>query len=155
MINNNDLKAIEKQSFVESATQLATSRSCLLIVVGPNDSMKSKVQNTLDTFQKGSVLLAGRASGISKLIAVAEVAKQKLQGSGLAFHQLNKSDKQISHINPGKTVSGQKYKTPALEAAIAEVRGDKTYTLPILYIIFSAKDGTLNISTSGWTEQTC
>lgn len=153
-MNHDKLKAAEKQIFVENATKLATSRSCLMIVVGPNDSMKSKVQNILDTYQRGGVLLAGRADGIPKLIAVAEVAKQKLQESGSQFHQLNKSDKQISYINPKRQAASTDDQTAALKAAIAEVRGHKTYTLPILYIWLSPNSEPVNGSTSGWTEQT-
>lgn len=194
------VKAQEKSAFQSQVASAATGSAtqCTVIIVGPNDTMSQKVRHLLQCFSQGPVFVASRGSGIAKMIAVVEIAKQELRAAGVVYTQFNRSDKQASRIDPharplcgdneeSDTKPARKQSTrqvsaktqakrdmaeqdrkekeaaaaetaqrqQALRAAKDAVHGEKTYTLPILYILLApGQVSQATMTATGWTVQT-
>lgn len=127
-----------------------------LIKVTKNDNINRKVGHIVSALQRDQhVLIAGKASGISKLVSVVEIVKRTLEKK---VYQSNKLTKTQSPTNPNYPLAKQTQ--PQKESSVQfvseqtrqEIRtgGVKVYDLPVLYVLLTTKEVERH---DGWTSQ--
>lgn len=122
------------------------SQTVAAIIITKNDSIQNRVEQVLEKLEKnGSILIGGRASGIAKAVAVAEITKQKVTGP---YAQYNKVVLLQSTVNPNYKAAPS-LPNPEKEA-LDSVRGPQVYLIPVMYILFVKGEGS---TLSGWTHQ--
>lgn len=143
---------------VTGTKELESIASKNIAIIKKNDSIKSRVTQIINHIntQPEPILIVGKSNAISKMLTVSEILKCKIreQLPELKIIQYNKLTKQSSLTNPNykhtKNTAKQRNNIDAFMNDTS-IHGHKIYQLPILYILFTR--GNHSLDTSGWTSQ--
>ncbi|KAI5950236.1 hypothetical protein KGF54_005193 [Candida jiufengensis] len=168
----NDINLYTQSLIQELKTK--SSREITKYKITKNDSMKKSIDIILNKLPTNAILFEGFTRDIQKLISIIEIVKQKSKESNKKLHQYNRLFKFQTTFNPYKKLKFDKdvevvdfsneievkasIETDGINEnlrreAELEVKGEKLFNLPVLYILLTFDDGFKEYLDNNWTIQ--